>query len=150
MLAADYTKPNGAIHQDQAAENKPLWQRAARLTKFCSRSHQTEILEKHVSGLDPTRSEAAPKHEASQERVSLPPVWLMSILGNIILNLQWSPGDLLASYYVRLIAAASLGSHLSNDSFVALRSQATSTTWLQISVPVWICWICVQASYLIK
>lgn len=44
----------------------------------------------------------------------------MSILGNIILNLQWSPGDLLAPYYVRLGVAASLGSHLSNDCRSAL------------------------------
>lgn len=54
----------------------------------------------------------------------------MSILGNIILNSRWSLGDLLASYYVHLIVAASLGRHLSNDSFVALHSQATFTTWL--------------------
>lgn len=47
------------------------------------------------------------KQDAFQEQVNPSHVWLMSILGNISLNSQWSPKHLLAFYYVHLIVAAS-------------------------------------------
>lgn len=104
------------------------------------------MLEKNTSGLSTTRDKAVLKQDTFQEWASLLLVCVMSILGNIILNSRWSPEDLLASYYVHLIVAASLGRHLSNDSVVALRSLAISSAWCVIlpSAPnfsPWVIWL---------